>query len=53
MTGVLAAIAVPPAEAEVALFAIATYATDDVLVRAGRLAGRSRAAAGGHAVIGD
>ena len=37
LTGVLAALAVPLAEAGVPIFAIATYDTDHVLVRAERL----------------
>jgi uncharacterized protein len=37
LTGVLAALAVPLAEAGVAIFAVSTYDTDHVLVRAERL----------------
>jgi hypothetical protein len=51
LTGVLAALAGPLADAGVSIFAIATYDTDYVLVRADRLAdavGALRAA--GHRV---
>jgi hypothetical protein len=54
MTGVLTAIAVPLADAQVSMFAIATYDTDDVLVRAERLAAAVAALrAAGHTVEGD
>jgi hypothetical protein len=38
LTGVLAAIAVPLARADVSIFAVSTFDTDHVLVRADRLA---------------
>lgn len=49
LTGVLAALAVPLAEAEVSIFAISTYDTDYVLVREAQLATAVAAlAAAGH-----
>ncbi|MEA2320515.1 MAG: uncharacterized protein QOD81_365 [Solirubrobacteraceae bacterium] len=51
LTGVLAALAVPLAEAGVAIFAVATYDTDYVLVRDDRLADAVAALrAAGHRV---
>jgi len=53
LTGVLAALAVPLAEAGVPIFAIATYDTDYVLVRGERLADALAALrAAGHRVDG-
>jgi hypothetical protein len=43
LTGVLAAIAVPLARADVSIFAVSTFDTDYVLVRADRLAAAVRA----------
>jgi uncharacterized protein len=52
MTGVLASIAVPLAEAGVAIFALATYDTDLVLVRESQLdQARQALEAAGHAVV--
>jgi len=54
LTGVLAAVATPLADAGVAVFAVATFDTDYVLVRAGELdaaAGALRAA--GHRILGS
>ncbi|MHB0968747.1 MAG: ACT domain-containing protein [Thermoanaerobaculia bacterium] len=43
LTGILAALAVPLAEAKVPIFAISTYETDYVLVKGENLAGAVRA----------
>jgi uncharacterized protein len=52
MTGVLASIAVPLAEAGVSIFALATYDTDLVLVRGAQLdEARAALEAAGHAVV--
>ena len=54
LTGVLAALAAPLAEAGVAIFAVSTYDTDHLLVRGERLGdavGALRAA--GHRVTGE
>jgi hypothetical protein len=54
LTGVLAALAVPLAEAGVAVFAIATFDTDYLLVRGERLPDAVAALrAAGHRVTGD
>jgi hypothetical protein len=54
LTGVLAALAGPLAEAGVSLFAVSTYDTDYVLVKADRLAEAVRALiAAGHRVNGS
>lgn len=54
LTGVLASLAVPLARAGVAIFAIATYDTDYVLVRSERLGDAVEALRGaGHRVGGD
>jgi len=53
LTGVLASLAVPLAEAGVAIFAIATFDTDYLLVRRERLSDAVTALrAAGHRVIG-
>ncbi|MEA2380663.1 MAG: uncharacterized protein QOH72_634 [Solirubrobacteraceae bacterium] len=53
LTGVLAAVAVPLAEAGVSIFAVSTYDTDYVLVRADRLPDAVAALRGaGHSVTG-
>ena len=53
LTGVLAAVAVPLAEAGISIFAVSTYDTDYVLVRADRLADAVAALRGaGHSVVG-
>jgi uncharacterized protein len=54
LTGVLAALAVPLADAGVAIFAIATFDTDYLLVRRERLRDAvSALRAAGHRVTGD
>ena len=51
LTGVMAALAAPLAEASVSLFAVATYETDYLLVREGQLAHAIAALeAAGHSV---
>jgi hypothetical protein len=51
LTGILAALAVPLAAAEISIFAISTYDTDYVLVRAEQLAGAvATLEAAGHVV---
>ena len=53
LTGVLAALAVPLADAGVSIFAVSTYDTDHVLVRSDRLADAVEALrAAGHSVVG-
>lgn len=53
LTGVAAALAVPLAEAGICLFAVSTYDTDYVLVKADALDAAMRAlAAAGHVVSG-
>lgn len=53
LTGVLAALAVPLAEAGVSLFAVATFDTDYVLVQADAFAAaRAALLAAGHTVAG-
>ena len=52
LTGILAALAVPLAEAEVSIFALSTYATDYVLIRESRLPTALEALrAAGHTVV--
>jgi hypothetical protein len=54
LTGVLAALTAPLAEAGVAILAIATYDTDYLLVRSAELADAVQALRGaGHRVAGD
>jgi uncharacterized protein len=51
LTGVLAAIAAPLAEAQVSIFAVSTYDTDYVLVEEGELEKAVRVLeAAGHAI---
>lgn len=54
LTGVLVALLEPLARARVPIFAVSTYGTDHVLVRAGRLEDAVAAlAAAGHRVVPD
>lgn len=54
LTGILAALAVPLARAEVSIFAVSTFDTDYLLVRQGQLAAALDALrAAGHTVQGE
>ena len=54
LTGILLSIAQPLAEAGVSIFAVSTYDTDYILVKAGALSAAVAAlSASGHRVIGD